>query len=111
MNTLISMALKESLERLDVVSRNTSRTRNELDTIYRKYQEDIRNISSLISMAHDNKNTSANKPEMIAGLEKLMLSKQKDIAELQKMIDYSTESSIEVGKARDWIKGTMEGQS
>jgi hypothetical protein len=111
MNTLISMALKESLERLDVVSSNTSRTRNELEAIYRKHQEDIRTISSLISMAHNNKNTSENKPDMIAGLDKLMLSKQKDVAELQKMIDYATESSIEVGKARNWIKGTMEGQS
>lgn len=108
MNTLISMALKESLERLDVVSHNTVQTKNEVNFIYNKHQEDIRNISSLLSIANLNKDLSDNMLDMISSLEKLMVSKQKDVAELRKVIDYATESSIEISKARSWINGTMD---
>ena len=104
----MTMALKESLERLDVVSGNNSRTRIELDAIYKKHQDDIRTISRLISMANDGKNTSENKLDMIKDLESLMLSKQKDVGELRKLLDYSESTSNELGKARSWIKGTME---
>lgn len=108
MNSLMTMALKESLERLDVLSSNNSRTRNELNAIYNKHQEDIRTISSLISMANDAKNTSGNKSDMITSLDKLMLSKQKDVGELRKLIDYAETSFHEISKAREWIKSTME---
>ena len=45
---------------------------------------------------------------MIKNLENLMLSKQKDVSELRKLIDYTESTSTELGKAHSWIKGTME---
>ena len=108
MNDLMRMALEESLELTYSVISRTYRTKNELNSIYNKYQEDIRTISSLISMAHDAKNTSGNKAEMVMALEKLMLSKQKDVNELGKVIELATENAIDLEKSKKWIKTTTE---
>lgn len=108
MNDLMKMALEESLELMSSVISRTYRTKNELSSIYNKYQEDIRTISSLISMVHDAKNTSGNKSDMVVALEKLMLSKQKDVNELSKVIELTTESSIDLEKSKKWIKTITE---
>lgn len=108
MNSLMTMALQESIDRLEIISGNTTRTHIELEAIYKKHQDDILTISRLISIANDAKNTSENKIDIIKNLENLMLSKQKDVSEFRKLIDYTESTSTELGKARSWIKGTME---
>lgn len=108
MNDLIKMALEESLELTSSVISRTYRTKNELNSIYNKYQEDIRTISSLISMVNDAKNTSGNKADMVVALEKLMLSKQKDVNELSKVIELTTENAIDLEKSKKWIKTITE---
>lgn len=108
MNDLMKMALEESLELTSSVISRTYRTKNELNSIYNKYQEDIRTISLLISMAHDAKNTSGNKADMVVALEKLMLSKQKDVNELSKVIELTTENAIDLEKSKKWIKTITE---
>lgn len=110
MKNLMSMALNDALERLDVASQNSYQISNGIDSLGHKYQEDIRTISSLISLANSPKNESANKSEMLEALQKLMESKQKDSSELRKIKDYLDSSKNEIPKAKNWIKAALEEQ-